>query len=308
MYPIKFENIYFEKVWGGRDLEKFRDNLPKGDIGESWDIACHDNGTGVVANGSLKGKNFKELIKVHREDIFGKEFNEETFPLLIKLINSNENLSVQVHPNDEYGMKNENSVGKTECWYVIDAKEDASLIIGTKDCSKEVFEKAIENGNTEDYLNKISVKKGDFFFVPSGMVHAICEGVVIAEIQQNSDITYRVYDYGRPREIHVEKALDVIDFSLKPISSLDEVSELGENKFTKLCECEYFAVTKVEIEKELSVTKGDEFYTYTCVDGKCDFIGEGFNVSLSTGDSVLIPSQLSNYKIEGKVTLLKSTI
>ena len=215
MYPIKFENLYYDKVWGGRDLEEFRSNLPEGNIGESWDIACHENGTGIVANGRFKGMSFKELIENYKEEIFGESVKEE-FPLLVKLINSNENLSVQVHPNDEYAARVENSYGKTEAWYVVDAKEGAELIVGTNGCTKEEFEAAIKSGNVEDYLNRVKVNKGDAFLINSGLVHAICSGLVIAEIQQNSDITYRVYDYGRPREIHVEKSLEVIDFDLKP--------------------------------------------------------------------------------------------
>ena len=219
MYPIKFENIYYEKIWGGRDLENFRKNLPDGDIGESWDIACHPNGTGVVSNGEFKGKSLKELIEQEGKALLGKNYNGESFPLLVKLINSKDKLSVQVHPSDEYAKKYENSFGKTEAWYVVDAKPGSYLIVGTKDCDKETFKKAIDEGKTEDYLNKIEVKKGDSFLINSGLVHAICEGVIIAEIQQNSDITYRIYDYGRPREIHVEKSLEVIDFDLKAINS-----------------------------------------------------------------------------------------
>ena len=203
MYPIRFENIYFEKIWGGRDFEDFRDNLPEGEIGETWDVSCHENGTGVVANGELKGKTFLEIIDDLGHDLVGTKVSTEKFPLLVKLINSKEKLSVQVHPGDEYAKAHENSLGKTESWYVVDAKPGAKLIVGTKNCDKATFAKAIEEGKSEDYLNIIEVKKGDFFLINSGLVHAICEGLVIAEIQQNSDITYRVYDYGRPREIHV---------------------------------------------------------------------------------------------------------
>ena len=210
MYPIGFESIYYEKIWGGRDLETFRDNLPDGDIGESWDIACHQNGTGVVANGYLKGKKFDEIIAEFGHALVGSKVSTEKFPLLVKLINSREKLSVQVHPGDEYAQRFENQFGKTEAWYVVDAKPGAKLIVGTKNCNKEVFEKAIAEGKSEEYLNVVEVKKGDCFLINSGLVHAICEGLIIAEIQQNSDVTYRVYDYGRPREIHVEKSLDVI--------------------------------------------------------------------------------------------------
>ena len=227
MYPLKFDNLYYEKIWGGRDFEAFRSNLPKGEIGESWDIACHPNGTGVVSNGELKGQKFDKLINEYGAKLVGNKVNIDKFPLLVKLINSKEKLSVQVHPGDEYAAKYENEYGKTEAWYVIDAKEGASLIVGTKNCTKKEFEEAIKNNNVEDYLNTIPVKKGDCFLINSGLVHAICEGVIIAEIQQSSDITYRVYDYGRPREIHVEKALDVINFDLQ----CENLSEKEEIKY-----------------------------------------------------------------------------
>ena len=204
MYPIRFENLYYDKIWGGRDFENFRDNVPDGLIGESWDIACHRNGTGVIENGRLKGMKFDELIYKYGKEVLGDKLNTGKFPLLIKLINSNDKLSVQVHPDNEYAVK-DNDLGKTEAWYVVDAKEDATLIVGTKDCDKKIFEQALKDGNLSPYLNKINVKKGDMFYVKSGLVHAICEGVVIAEIQQNSDTTYRVYDYNRGREIQYKK-------------------------------------------------------------------------------------------------------
>ena len=175
MYPIKFENLYYDKIWGGRDLESFRNNLPDGDIGESWDVACHPNGTGVVANGELKGKRFDEIIAEFGHALVGSKVSTEKFPLLVKLINSREKLSVQVHPGDEYAQRVENEFGKTEAWYVVDAKPGAKLIVGTKNCDKAVFAKAIEEGKSEDYLNIIDVKKGDCFLINSGLVHAICE-------------------------------------------------------------------------------------------------------------------------------------
>ena len=270
MYPIKFENLYYERIWGGKDLEKFRNNVPEGVIGESWDIACHKNGTGKVANGELKGKGFDEVIKEYGNKFLGNSISiDEDFPLLIKLITAKDKLSVQVHPNDEYAKRVENDLGKTEAWYVVDAEEGASLIVGTKDCDKETFKKAIEDGNLDKYLNKIPVKKGDFFYVQSGLVHAICEGILIAEIQQSSDTTYRVYDYNRGREIHVEKALDVIDFSLTGENTQGiTIKNDGYDK-TYLCLGEYFTIQKYEVNTSVKeASDEDRFYLFTCVDGE----------------------------------------
>ena len=340
MYPIRFENVYYEKIWGGRDLEAFRNNLPSGDVGESWDIACHPSGTGVVANGELKGKKFDEIISEFGHALVGSKVSTEKFPLLVKLINSGEKLSVQVHPGDEYAQRVENQLGKTEAWYVVNAKPGAKLIVGTKNCDKEVFAKAIEEGKSEDYLNVVDVKKGDCFLINSGLVHAICEGLIIDEIQQNSDVTYRVYDYGRPREIHVEKSLDVIDFKLraenlsnKEVVKFDGFSKVdfGENK--------YFGMQKINIETEWNDCSNEEkFFILTCVDG-CgtieghetvegdgtlegdgtngqvnetngqvdkDMIKQGFCEEIKMGDSYLIPATLGKYVVKGNLAVIKS--
>ena len=308
MYPIKFENLYYEKIWGGRDFENFRTNMPEGEIGESWDIACHPNGTGVVENGEFKGIRFDDLINKYGHALVGNKVTLEKFPLLIKLINSKEKLSVQVHPGDEYAAKYEGDYGKTEAWYVIDAKPGASLIVGTKNCTKEEFEEAIKNNNVEKYLNKIEVKKGDCFLINSGLVHAICEGVIIAEIQQNSDVTYRVYDYGRPREIHVDKALDVINFDLQceNLSDKEEVQYEGYSK-SILCKSQYFGIEKISIDNEyIDKSNEDNFDMYTCVEGEGVIEGKDFLENIKMGDSFLIPATLGNYKIKGKIKVLKS--
>ena len=333
MYPIRFENVYYEKIWGGRDLEAFRNNLPSGDVGESWDIACHPSGTGVVANGELKGKKFDEIISEFGHALVGSKVSTEKFPLLVKLINSGEKLSVQVHPGDEYAQRVENQLGKTEAWYVVNAKPGAKLIVGTKNCDKEVFAKAIEEGKSEDYLNVVDVKKGDCFLINSGLVHAICEGLIIVEIQQNSDVTYRVYDYGRPREIHVEKSLDVIDFKLRAenLSNKEVVKFDGFSK-VDFCENEYFGMQKFNIETEWSDCSNEEkFFILTCVDG-CGIIEscgtvendgiiesegtsrqaakavskQGFCEEIKMGDSYLIPATLGKYVVKGNLAVIKS--
>ena len=309
MYPIKFENLYYERIWGGKDLEKFRNNVPEGVIGESWDIACHKNGTGKVENGELKGKTFDEIIQLYGKKLLGNEIDTKEFPLLIKLITAQDKLSVQVHPNDEYANRVEKDSGKTEAWYVLDAEKNASLIVGTKDCDKETFKKAIDEGNLDKYLNKISVKKGDFFYVQSGLVHAICEGVLIAEIQQNSDTTYRVYDYNRGREIHVEKGLDVIDFSLKVENSNGILVQKDGYDKTYLCLGEYFTIQKYKINRSAKEKSDKErFYLFTCVEGNGVIKYNDGEEKIHMGDSVLIPAVLGDYELIGDFTLLKSYV
>ncbi|WMJ81697.1 class I mannose-6-phosphate isomerase [Clostridium sp. MB40-C1] len=308
MYPIRFENLYYEKIWGGRDFQEFRNNLPKGNIGESWDIACHKNGISIVANGNLKGKRFDEIIKEFGHSLVGTEVSIEKFPLLVKLINAKQDLSVQVHPGDKYAKKYENEYGKTEAWYVIEAKPGAKLVLGTKNCSKEQFEEAIKEEKSEEYLNTIEVKKGDCFLINSGLVHAIGEGLIIAEIQQNSDVTYRVYDYGRGREVHVQKSLDVINFHLKSINcSKNKVEKFNGFSRVVLCENEYFRMEKYSIRKKLNDNSNvKKFFIITCVEGNGKILVNNLEEKIQKGDSYLIPATLGEYFIEGELEIIKS--
>ncbi|MHC1684999.1 MAG: type I phosphomannose isomerase catalytic subunit [Clostridiaceae bacterium] len=310
MYPLKFENLYYDKVWGGRDFSLFRSNLPEGDIGESWDVACHKNGTSIVANGEFKGMSLDKLIEDKGSALVGTKIPTEWFPLLVKLINAKESLSVQVHPNDEYGKTVENDMGKTEVWYVLEAFEGANLIVGTKEgCTKEQFKKAIETGNFEPYMNKISVKKGDVYFIKSGLIHAIGEGVVIAEIQQNSDTTYRVYDYDRGRELHVEKALDVVDLTLSGQRSNGlKIEGEGFDK-TYLCLCKDFSLEMYDIKIEAEENSDlERFFIFTCVDGTGEILFDNGSEKISKGESILIPATLGKYTLKGSMKLLKSYV
>ncbi|MCI1996382.1 type I phosphomannose isomerase catalytic subunit [Clostridium luticellarii] len=310
MYPIKFQNLYYKKIWGGRDLGSFRNNLPEGKIGESWDIACHKNGTGTVANGEFKGIKFDELIDKLGKKLLGTEIKKERFPLLIKLINATDNLSIQVHPNDVYANKIENDSGKSEVWYVVDAFEGASLIVGTKaGCDIHQFKKAIEQGNLEKFVNKVPVKKGDVYFIKSGLVHAICKGVIIAEIQQSSDVTYRVYDYGRGRELHVQKALDVVDLSLRGEKSRGITLKREGFEKTYLCLAREFSLELYDIRDKASETSDEErFYIFTCVDGQGQIMYDNGAESIFKGDSFLIPAFLGEYTLKGNMKLLKSYV
>lgn len=310
MYPLKFENLYYDKIWGGRDFDLFRDNLPSGNIGESWDVACHKNGTSIVANGELKGKSLDNIIEEMGEKLIGTSISKEWFPILVKLINAKESLSVQVHPDDEYGKRQEGEMGKTEVWYVIDAKEGANLIVGTKEnVSKEQFKKAIEDGTLEKYMNKIYVNKGEVYFIKSGLIHAIGEGVTVAEIQQNSDTTYRVYDYNRGRELHIEKALDVVDLNLKCEKSIGLTIKKEGFEKTYLCLCNEFSLERYDIKTEISECSDNErFYVFTCVEGHGEIVSENGTEKIKMGDSILIPAFLGKYVLRGDMSLLKSYV
>ena len=308
MYPIKFEPLYYEKVWGGRRMEKYRNDFPQGDIGESWDLACHDNGMSVVANGAFEGKTFESLIREYGKELVGTEISLERFPLLIKMLYAKDKISIQVHPEDAYALKNENDLGKTEIWYVLDAEPHANMVLGVKDCTKEEFEQAAKSGELEPYLNRIPVKKGDVYFIQAGLIHAM-EGVVVVEIQQNSDVTYRAYDYGRPRELHLKQVLDVMDLNLKG----ENLTGLTAGK-EQYCKTYYgydknFSLEQYDIKGEMVEQSNPErFFIFYCIEGKGKIEGNGYEQNLQVGDAVLIPASLGEYKISGQLSVLKSYV
>ena len=228
LYPLKFQPILKDKIWGGTKLKTIFGKPAQTDkLGESWELSGYEGDESVVENGFLAGNNLTELIEIYMGELIGDKVYEQfgmSFPLLFKLIDANENLSIQVHPGDEVAAERHGSFGKTEMWYVVDADPGAELIIGfTKDCTRDEYVDALENDQVEELLQNVPVKKGDVFFIPAGLVHAIGKGVVVAEIQQSSDITYRIYDYkrvddhGNERDLHTAEALDVIDFQLLKI-------------------------------------------------------------------------------------------
>ncbi len=309
MNPLTFNHVYLEKIWGGRDLESFREDLPTGTIGESWDVASHRNGTSIVLEGPEAGKSLSQLYGEKRTDLFGTSMNYDRFPLLLKLINTTQALSVQVHPKDDYALAHENDLGKTEAWYVMKATPEAYLIIGTGDTDRKGFRQALEENRIEEILNKVSVKEGDVFYIESGLLHAIGPGLIIYEIQQNSDTTYRFYDYGRPRELHVEQAMEVIDFQLKGDRVEGTTREIDGGLKTDLIRCPYFALEKYDVETEVKEESDPaRFFLFTVVKGSGTLRWEKGKKTLKKGDSFLIPAALGSYTLEGPVQLLKSYV
>lgn len=318
LYPLKFEPILKDKIWGGTKLKSLFNKAAETDkLGESWELSGVENDESVVANGFLAGNNLTELIEIYMGELVGDKVYDTfglTFPLLFKLIDANENLSIQVHPGDEVAAERHNSFGKTEMWYVLDAEEGAELIIGfSKDCTSEEYLDALDNDKVEELLQHVKVQKGDVFFIPAGLVHAIGKGVVVAEIQQSSDITYRIYDYkrtddnGNERELHTEEALDVIDFSAAKVPKTAYKPNL--NEITPLVHCEYFTTNLVRfnagILRDYSLL--DSFVAYMCLDGNFEIEFEGEKTTVNKGDTVLIPSSLNEFFLlpEKEVTLLE---
>ena len=309
MYPIKFESVFLEKIWGGSNFKDYKEEMPGSSIGESWEVSCHENGMSIVKNGELKGKTLKEIVKEFGVKLIGEKISQEKFPLLTKIVSAKEKLSVQVHPDDDYAAFAEGSSGKTEAWYILEADEDAELIIGTKMCTKEEFKSGIEKNNLEKYLNKVKVKKDELYFIKSGLVHAILGGTLILEIEQNSDITYRVFDYGRNRKLHIDKALDVIDFNLEPKKVMGLSVEYEDYSKTYLCLNKYFSIERYSIKKSLEESSDEErFYIYFVLSGTGKLEYEEGVLNIKKGESFLVPAYLGKYKIEGELSLLRTYV
>jgi len=318
LYPLKFSPILKDKIWGGTKLKTlFNKPAETLKLGESWELSGYEGDESEVTNGYLAGNNLRELIEIYMGELIGDTVFDEyglSFPLLFKLIDANENLSIQVHPGDEVAAERHNSYGKTEMWYVVDADKGSELIIGfNEDCSRETYLDAMAQDKVEDLLQKVPVSKGDVFFIPAGRVHAIGKGVVVAEIQQSSDITYRIYDYkrkddnGNERELHTEQALDVIDFtaSKQPKTIYSPVL----NETTPLVKCNYFTTNMVHFNKRLERNYAtlDSFVAYMCMEGNFTIDFEGDKTTVSKGDTVLIPASIDELILmpDSDVTLLE---
>lgn len=321
LYPLKFKPILKSIIWGGNDICKFK-NIPQQDgIGESWEISSVKEDISVIANGDLENKDLEEVISQYKEQLVGKKNYEKfgsTFPLLIKFIDALDNLSIQVHPDDKLAKERHNSFGKTEMWYVIDATKDAFLYSGfSKQITPDEYVKSVENNTFVDSLQKHNIKKGDVFFLPAGRVHAIGAGTFIAEIQQTSNITYRIYDYnrvgadGKSRELHTELAKDAIDYKVYDNYKSSYIKKKDEPVLLETCE--YFTTNLLELDKELNrdYSKIDSFVIYICMGGECAITdNKGNELSIKQGETVLIPADTQSVQItpKGSVLLLETYV
>lgn len=318
LYPLKFKPIYKDYIWGGRNLEKFGKQLIDGIVAESWEVSCHKNGTSIIVNGDYKGVSLPELINRLGSNIIGnsfKQYDAYRFPLLVKFIDAEKNLSVQVHPDDSFAQVNENGeYGKNEVWYIISAKPGARLVYDmTPGTTKECFSSAIKNGTIEKCLKTVEVYPGDTLNIPSGLVHAIGEGIMLVEIQQNSDITYRVYDYKRTdRPLQIEKALQVIDFNSGTIREKYpglKVALTGKSFKTYIVANRYFAVEVYDISGSVDENAdGSNFYIYTFIEGSGVIKWGNNSIEIRAGESVFIPSAMGKYSLIGHIKGLKSYV
>lgn len=313
LYPLLFKPVLKDYIWGGRNLEeKLGRDLPaEGIIAESWEIAGHKDGTTAVANGPLAGTSLTKLLDTYGLDLIGSRsqwaLERDKFPLLIKILDANRTLSVQVHPNDKYALANEgNELGKTEMWVVLSAQPGAEIILGVANgTTPDSFRQAIEAGELEPHLHRLPVQTGDHICVPAGSLHAIMDGLLIAEIQQNSNTTYRVYDWnrvghdGQPRPLHIDKALDVINFdqvepSLPHPTPVDETRE-------QLCHNQYFTVERVSLTADTPFeghNDGQTFEIWGVIEGEATVTGGDTAVELSAVQFVLLPAALGDFHLQ----------
>ena len=307
LYPLKFDPILKDKIWGGQKLKTLLNkegNLPN--VGESWEISDVEGDTSIVSNGNLKGQSLKELLEVYKADLIGEKNYKifgNKFPLLIKFIDAKEDLSIQLHPNDELAAKRHNSFGKTEMWYVMQADADANLIVGfNQDMTPETYLNHLENKTLTEILNFDKVKAGDTYFIEVGRVHAIGAGVLLAEIQQTSDITYRVYDWdrvddeGNERELHNDLAIDAFNFEMKNDFRVDY--DTNENTSNQMVSCRYFTTSFLHVtESILKLNTKDSFFIYMCVEGEAMIETEYASEFIKQGETILIPAAIETYKI-----------
>ncbi|UGS24243.1 class I mannose-6-phosphate isomerase [Flavobacterium channae] len=316
-YPLTFTPILKDRIWGGTKLKTYLNKpIVSETTGESWEISTVPSDISVVATGVLKGKNINEIIDLYPEEILGKSvisrFGKQ-FPLLFKFIDAKEDLSIQLHPNDTLAKERHNSFGKTEMWYVMQADESARLVVGfKKDSNKEEYLAYLENKNLIDLLNEYPVSKGDVFFLETGTIHAIGAGVVVAEIQQTSDVTYRIYDWdrvdanGNGRELHTELALDAINYQTTP-SKIDYKEEV--NKSAGVVNCPYFVTNIIALQETYIWKKVKEAFTvFMCTNGQFEMIVNGEIQRYRMGDTILIPACIENLTLRGKATLLEISI
>ena len=316
MKPLKLEPAIKDYIWGGTRLSKEFDMVSFLDRqAEAWVLSCHPDGENIIENGAFASRTLSDVLQNEGRAYLGTHAEKLlSFPVLIKLIDARDNLSLQVHPDDVYAKEHENQNGKTEMWYILDCEEHAKLIYGLKeDVTREQFETAIRENTVLSLCNEVEVKKGDVFFIEAGTLHAIGKGILLAEVQQSSNVTYRVYDYGRlqngkPRELHIEKALDVLNLRRMDLKE-DYSPSKGENGRTVLSSCDIFTVSRLDVEESRPVTAGEtSFVSLVALDGNGVLCHKDSVLTFYKGESVFLPAGLGEVEILGNVSVLETRI
>lgn len=307
---LMLDGKFVDKIWGGERLrEEFSYDIESDSVGEYWAVSAMEEFPSLIINGELAGENLIEVYKNERE-LFGDP-KEATFPLLVKIIDAKEDLSIQVHPDDQMGKRVEDSLGKTECWYILNDNE-SSIIYGLNAKDKDEAVKLINERKWEEVLKEVPAKNGDFFFVPAGTVHAIKKGCLILEIQQASDVTYRLYDYDRKdkdgnlRDLHIEKSIEAI--KLNDIDNKTETSVDGDLRLTNLTDNEFFQVRKYEIKGNKSLNRDSDYLIEAVIDGAGELNVDGEKYQIKKGDFFILTNLVSTYEFAGDLTIVESNV
>lgn len=308
--PLFLKSQMHDKIWGGTKLrEAFGYDIPTETTGEYWAISAHPNGVSVIKNGIYEGEGLDQLYREHKE-LFGHP-KSEVFPLLIKILDANDWLSVQVHPDDAFALAHEGELGKTECWYIIAADEGAEIIYGHNAKSKEELRQWIEEGRWDDLLTKIPVKAGNFFYVPSGTMHAIGKGILILETQQSSDTTYRVYDFNRRdaqgnlRKLHIDKSIDVLTIG-KPANSTPATMAVDHLESTLLVSNKFFSVYRWEVTGLVDFTQTVPYLLLSVLSGQGQLTVDGRVYDLKKGDHFILPNDVKEWSFDGQLEMIVS--
>ncbi|MWC27656.1 mannose-6-phosphate isomerase, class I [Paenibacillus sp. MMS18-CY102] len=309
--PIFLQSVFQERIWGGTKLKQlFNYNIPNERTGEYWAVSAHPNGQSIVSNGTYQGMKLGELWTAHPE-LFRS--NSAVFPLLTKILDASDDLSVQVHPNDEYAGKHENGeLGKTECWYIVDAEPGATIIFGHEATSKEQLVQMVQDGQWNALLTQVPVKAGDFFYVPSGTIHALGKGIVVLETQQSSDTTYRVYDYdrrdkdGNLRELHLDKAIDVTTIPQSYVPVPYSTRESEGITVTAFVSNEFFTVEKWNVSGVAQLPASEKYTIASVIEGSGTLRMQGEEYALKPGDHFILPVAFGPYCLEGSLELIIS--
>ncbi len=303
------EPVFKEMIWGGNRLRTdFHYDIPSDNTGECWAVSAHTNGDCTVKTGEYKGMTLSGLWVQHRE-LFGN-VPGEVFPLLVKIIDAKQDLSIQVHPDDTYAKEYENgALGKTECWYILNCEDAGKIVIGHNAENKDELTEMIRDNRWEELIRVIPIKKGDFFQIEPGTVHAIKAGTVILETQQNSDITYRLYDYGRlqngkPRELHIDKSIDVITCPQQLKDTERKRTVLSDGEIEELVRCDYYTVNRIKVNGSTSFTQTEPFTILSVIEGDGKIDGK----EIKKGDHFILPSGYGEYSIQGNIELIISHI
>ena len=318
-YPLLMQAPVKDYIWGGTKLrEKYQKVSEAGKLAESWELSCHQDGPSIIANGEAQGKSLTQYIQEQGKGILGSKAQAfENFPIMIKLIDAKDNLSVQVHPDNEYALKNEGEYGKTEMWYVIEAEPGAELLYGVeKKITAQELADSLQKGTITDLCHHAPVKKGDVFFIPAGTIHAIGKGILLAEVQQNSNTTYRLYDYGRlgndgnPRQLHVKQGSEVCSLEPLPLKDEKEVVALSPDcQGELLATCDYFTTYGVKVDGTANLTAGSEsFQTFTVLEGSLTLTAGENLLEMPAGQTVFLPANMGDYQLSGKASLIFTTL